>query len=79
MEVKATNSSLLPHPVQGDLNYDFTSDMHNMIMGSLMLVLALAAVLLAFLQWLQGRRHRRRSIYTSTGTQNDVLELRTFR
>lgn len=37
-------------------NYDYLSDQHNLIIGSIVLLLTLISLVVAFLTWRQGRR-----------------------
>ena len=59
--------------VEGDEDYDYLSDQHNLIIGSIVLLLTLAGLVIAYLTLRQGRHHRPvHSTSTYTNGSSDV-------
>jgi hypothetical protein len=69
-----------PRPSQPDIddqsNYDFISDKHNLIIGSIVLLLTLAGLVIAFLTLRQGRKSdQSNSAQTNNGDSQQDVEL----
>lgn len=79
--------SLVEHDNQADRNnqndndgsnYDFLSDMHNVVIGSIVLFLTLIGLVIAFLTLRQGHRHQTNQSSTAINTDPSPVELASF-